>query len=408
LVGLGYATPITVAAAPTASPGRTPSYDESWYAADLWSGSFPDGFSVLAPTTISLRAAPDPNLPRTIKCTLSAGATYHPWNDRRVAADKLVFRSYTRIVEATMPADWADTLILADGRSSALVDLRKGDTVRFLAQRTGWGDRLVEIKGRRYWSDRLASTLGADLQEVVTFSDRPDTYYAWINLPCSNGTRGWFFMNDIGEARGLARYAAVRDLARSELAAAAADKTGHDQSWHEDGWSREVPIGFAVQKPVTIAIRPSSNLELSRSIACRLEPASYHPYNFTRNEAENIVFRSFTKIVEGTVKTPFEAELYDHAADKDVRIRFKAGDRWRYLAYGGEGFYAVEVNGRRYGSHELIQHSTVNGRPMAQVLARDLVDPTRYQEWVNLPCANGVRGWLFKTDIESVDGFVPD
>jgi hypothetical protein len=72
-------------------------YDASWYRADSWGGEYPNGFTVSSDTTIMVRSKIDLKQKPTIPCQLTKGATFHPWNEKRVASDHLNFATFSKI-----------------------------------------------------------------------------------------------------------------------------------------------------------------------------------------------------------------------------------------------------------------------------------------------------------------------
>jgi hypothetical protein len=65
------------------------SYDASWYKAKSWSGEYPNGFTMTADVTISIRGSLDLDAPKSISCALKKGSTYHVWNKKRVVSDRV-------------------------------------------------------------------------------------------------------------------------------------------------------------------------------------------------------------------------------------------------------------------------------------------------------------------------------
>src|SRR5450759_3137930 len=73
-------------------------YDASWYKATGWSGEYPNGFTMATDVSINIRASLNSDAPKSVPCLLREGATYHQWNKKRVASDRLEFVSFTKIV----------------------------------------------------------------------------------------------------------------------------------------------------------------------------------------------------------------------------------------------------------------------------------------------------------------------
>src|SRR5262249_58886585 len=87
-------------------PASPVKYDASWYKAEYWGREYPDGFTVDDDMTLRIRATPQVGAPKAKSCALTKGATYHPWNKKRVAADHLKFVTFTRIVTFELTKDY--------------------------------------------------------------------------------------------------------------------------------------------------------------------------------------------------------------------------------------------------------------------------------------------------------------
>ncbi|MEC9367644.1 MAG: hypothetical protein VX871_03030, partial [Pseudomonadota bacterium] len=85
---------LAFAAVTAAAPLPVRAYDASWYKTDFWAGEYPRGFTLDRNLRIAIRARDDPGASRNIDCALPKGATFHPWNDRRVKSSRLAFVSY--------------------------------------------------------------------------------------------------------------------------------------------------------------------------------------------------------------------------------------------------------------------------------------------------------------------------
>jgi hypothetical protein len=96
-----------------AEPGRASGpaspvkYNASWYRAEYWGREYPDGFTVDDDVTLGIRATPAIGAPKSVSCALRKGATYHPWNKKRVAADHLKFVTFTRIATFEITEDYS-------------------------------------------------------------------------------------------------------------------------------------------------------------------------------------------------------------------------------------------------------------------------------------------------------------
>lgn len=174
---------------------------------------------------------------------------------------------------------------------------------------------------------------------------------------------------------------------------------GYDETWYEAPfWPGEYPTGFTMTADVTSAIRPAPDPDLPRSVACELRArATYHPWNLTRVEADQLEFRSYTPIVRYRVTTPVSAFAFAED-DSELTLDLKPGQEWDYLAYLAEGMFLMKLDGKTY---------TV-GQDLADASAE--VSPaddggTAAHLWLRLTCANGATGWLMISDVEGQPGF---
>ncbi len=172
------------------------------------------------------------------------------------------------------------------------------------------------------------------------------------------------------------------------LAATAAH--AYDDTWHEDTfWSGEYPTGFSVSAETSIPMRAEPDPDAPAALTCVLSKgATYHPWNHARVADDALVFRSYSKKHTYTIKRAYTATLSAYRGD-DEKVRFKPGDTWTYLAYLAEGMFLMERGGKLYvGGQDLFEASETTGAP-------ELVS----DEWLNLPCANGTRGWLLVREV---------
>jgi hypothetical protein len=174
----------------------------------------------------------------------------------------------------------------------------------------------------------------------------------------------------------------------------------YDTSWHKEaGWSGEYPNGFTMEADVTIPIRASLDLNAPKSISCILKKgASYHEWNKKRVASDRLKFVSFTKIETYEVNADFTVRLERKSNHRDTVIKFKKGDRWSYLYYGGEGLFLMRFGGSDYfADQDLIANSTEVGSPID--------NKQGYDEWLGLKCANGAVGWILFREIRDTPGF---
>ncbi len=169
-------------------------YDATWYKTDFWAGEYPHGFTLEQNVTTLIRAAPDPQAPRTINCTMKKGATYHPCNRERVASSKLEFISYVpkEFFVITKPGTF--TLRNEKTDTDEKVRFNIGDEWDYL---TYYAEGMFKItfKGTAYTADQ-------DLMEVsqekgIISSTKARFVDEWMKLTCANGTSGWLLLADV-------------------------------------------------------------------------------------------------------------------------------------------------------------------------------------------------------------------
>jgi hypothetical protein len=405
-----------VSAPPVASPSA---YDATWHASDRWHGDVPNGFSVVRPTTITLRSAPDPKLGRALTCRLTAPATYHPWNAARVRSDRLVFRAYTKIVEATIADDYSDSIVVTDTGEAQTIDFRKGDRWRFLEYLKG-AEFLIEFRGKNYISKVVADHSVIGDTRAMAFLDKriegADAYQEWLNLPCANGVRGWLLLSEV---LGITPGITAPHLGAYQQASDRPLPSGYDASWFAANfwktWAGNSPSDFFLSRPLTIAIRSSPDPKLAPGISCVLAASTiFDPRDYYRSAAQQLTFRSYTRTFDATIVNTFSDSLYsDERRDGlEVKFDFRRGERWRFLGHVDEDGFLVEFRGHQYYASyfdDLLDNSVAQGKPASRVAVEWYREPgvdSRYQDWLHLPCANGARGWLFVRDLERQPGVI--
>ena len=158
----------------------------------------------------------------------------------------------------------------------------------------------------------------------------------------------------------------------------------YGSGWYmADFWSGEYPNGFAVVNDnVRVPARTGMDLDLPKNVMCPLtKKAVWHPWN----QARPATYKTASKIVTLRAKESFTYK--DEESGK--RLRIKRGDRIEYLIYGSEGFFWFRYKGKKYmGSQDLLAK-------MRSYNENDF----RQDEWVNLPCADGQRAWIYLKDL---------
>jgi hypothetical protein len=149
-----------------------------------------------------------------------------------------------------------------------------------------------------------------------------------------------------------------------------------------------------VLKDVTVKLRATLDPKVEATIDCALPAkATYQPWNNARVIADGLQFVSFSEIDEMELTKDYETTLYQNMDATAVPIKFKAGDKWRYLAYFGEGAFLMEYEGVEYdGDQDLIEAS------------KSIREGDKgYDEWLRINCSNQMWGWLFMADIVKDD-----
>lgn len=169
----------------------------------------------------------------------------------------------------------------------------------------------------------------------------------------------------------------------------------YGEDWYRaEFWSGEYPNGFTVLKDSVLKLRPALDPKAEKTIDCPVSAkATYQQWNGPRVQEEALSFVSFTEIDEMAITEAYDATLYRHDDATEVAVSFKPGDKWRYLAYFGEGAFLMEYDGVQYdGDQDLFDHS-------------ESVKPGErgYEEWLRINCSNNRWGWLFMGDIAKDD-----
>jgi len=190
------------------------SYDASWYRARGWSGEYPDGFTMAMDVTFNIRGNPDLDAPKSMSCVLRKGSTYHQWNKKRAASDRLEFISFTKIATYELKAgSTVEVSRESDGRDTT-IEFKKGDRWSYLAY-LAEGNFLIKFGDTVYVAGQDLYDESTGIETPVT-SDR-NTYHEWLKLKCANGTVGWIFFNEIKDTPSFSKanisgYGVASDL----------------------------------------------------------------------------------------------------------------------------------------------------------------------------------------------------
>ena len=172
-------------------------YDGSWYKTNGWSGEYPDGFTIARNITTKIRGTLDVDAPKSISCLLRKGATYHPWNKKRIVSDRLEFASFTKIETYELDASFTIELRRQSNGDDTTIQFKKGDRWLYLA---GLAEERFLIK-----FNEAMYIAGQELYEKSTKVDAPvngdeSTYDEWLKLRCANGAVGWILFNEIKDS----------------------------------------------------------------------------------------------------------------------------------------------------------------------------------------------------------------
>ncbi len=176
------------------APASASGYDASWYKAGFWAGEYPHGVTLKKNVTTQIRAEPDPHAARSIGCTLEKGATYHPWNEKRVVSSKLKFISYAPIV--TYEIEKPSTITLRDEKTDTEVKLSfgKGDEWTYL---TYYAEGMFKMafKGTSYTAEQ--ELIEASKEKGGKASQKARNVDEWLKLTCANGASGWLLLGEV-------------------------------------------------------------------------------------------------------------------------------------------------------------------------------------------------------------------
>ncbi|CCD92440.1 conserved exported hypothetical protein [Bradyrhizobium sp. ORS 375] len=183
---------------------RPATYDpEVWYESDFWGREWPDGFTIDKDMTLAIRTKPEIGAPKSASCALRAGAAYHPWNTKRVKADRLSFVTFTRIRTYELTRDLSTELSKSPSNESVKVKFKAGD--RWSAVGPGAeGFFLMRVGTDVYQAYQDMFDASAEIGGRPAKDTSPeDDEHEWLQLRCANGAAGWIFYNEIKDAPGL-------------------------------------------------------------------------------------------------------------------------------------------------------------------------------------------------------------
>jgi len=178
-------------------------YDASWYRAEYWGREYPNGFTVDDDVTLRIRATPAVGAQKSVSCALRKGATYHPWNKKRVAADHLKFVTFTRTVRFEITEDYSSDVWRFPGNVLMTLNFKKGDRWSFIAPGSE-GFFLMRFGGKVYRAEQNLFGASAEVGGKPREEDgKEDDSHEWVRLTCANGSAGWIFYDEIRGAPGF-------------------------------------------------------------------------------------------------------------------------------------------------------------------------------------------------------------
>src|SRR5260370_4601556 len=178
------------------------SYDACWDKARVWSGEYPDGFTMAADVTLNIRGSPDLDAPKPMSCVLRKGSTYHQWNKKRSVSDRLEFISFTKIKTYELKASFTAEVSRQSDSRDTTIEFKKGDRWSYLAY-LAEGNFLIKFGDTVY-------VAGQDLYDESTDVEAPvksgrSTNDEWLKLKCANGTVDWVCFNEVKNTPGFSK-----------------------------------------------------------------------------------------------------------------------------------------------------------------------------------------------------------
>ncbi|MGJ4949904.1 hypothetical protein [Bradyrhizobium sp. HKCCYLS20291] len=189
-------------------PVRPVKYDpDLWYKADFWGHEWPDGFTVDRNMTLAIRATPEIGAPKSVSCALRTGATYHPWNTKRVMADRLTFVTFTRIKSYELTRDHTSDLWKEPGHERARINFSKGDRWSLIGPGSE-GTFMMRLGDDVYVADQdlVEASMEVGAKPTVETDAKDEGYHQWLKLRCANSATGWIFYEEIKDAPGVSHW----------------------------------------------------------------------------------------------------------------------------------------------------------------------------------------------------------
>lgn len=175
---------------------------------------------------------------------------------------------------------------------------------------------------------------------------------------------------------------------------------GYEKTWYfANFWPGEYPPRFSVvSDDVELIGRAEMRLGAAKNVQCPVPKlATYSPWNNKRNEADQLQYRSVTRITAITMSGDVSVPALLQPDDKDVTLDLTASDSLYFLTYHGEGFALYQYNNENY----VIDEADFQDRA---VFAEGDDSPTDL--WLRLPATNGGFGWVLYNDAIKSEGII--
>jgi outer membrane protein OmpA-like peptidoglycan-associated protein len=124
--------------------------------------------------------------------------------------------------------------------------------------------------------------------------------------------------------------------------------------------------------------------------------ATFSPWNNDRNQADNLVFKTVSKVTTVTISGDVKVLAQPEAGGKDATLDLKKGDTLQFLVYHAEGFAKYRYDGKEY----VINEGDFQGKAEFEKNQR------KDDLWLSLPAASGGHGWVLYNDAIKTEGIV--
>lgn len=176
----------------------------------------------------------------------------------------------------------------------------------------------------------------------------------------------------------------------------------YDTVWYiSDFWPGEYPRRFSIiGDDVLLEARSEMRLSAHKGADCSVPKyATYSPWNSERNLADNIKFRTVSKVstvtITGSVSLTATKTLAPEG-QSEITLNLNEGDSLQFLIYAGEGFALYGYQGDQI----LISESDFQGKAQFEEDSRE------DDLWLELRTTRGERGWVLFSDAIATDGVI--